>query len=122
MKLFKMFGTVLALGLPTFLWAASTGQTLLVHVPFAFMLAGQQFAPGEYRVQESDNGIVLVQGNGKAAATLSIPTGATKPGAAPGLRFVSSEEKEYLVGIQGEAARTLTIPPQLDRKLILSSH
>ncbi len=65
--------------------------------------------------------IVLVQGNGKAVATLGIPTGMSKPGMAPGLRFVSSENKEYLIGVQGEIGRTLTVRPRIDRKLILSS-
>ena len=122
MKTFSKFGAVLVLGLPTFFSAAAAGQTLLVHVPFTFMLAGQQFAPGDYRVEESDNGIVLVRGGGKAAATLSFPSGTAKPGTVPGLKFVSSENKEYLVGVGGEMERTLTVFPHLDRKLTISSH
>ncbi len=121
MKSLMLFGTVFALGLPALLPAASFSQTLLVHVPFAFMMAGQQFAPGDYRVEQSDNGLVLVHGEGKAAATLSFPAGIAKTGSTPGLKFVSSDNKEYLIGVEGETERTLTVSPQLDRKLILSS-
>jgi len=38
---------------------ASSSQALQVHVPFSFMLAGEEFAPGNYRVQQNDNGLIF---------------------------------------------------------------
>ncbi len=120
MKFFQTVGTVLALGLPSILSAASTGQTLLVHVPFAFVMAGKEFAPGDYRVEQSDNGIILLQGGGQAAVTLSIPASLGKPGATPGLQFTSSEAREYLVGVKGEVDRVIPLPSEAGRKLTIS--
>ncbi len=46
---------------------------LQVHVPFAFMVGTQQFAAGDYRVQQADSGVLFVQGEGKAVAAITLP-------------------------------------------------
>jgi regulator of RNase E activity RraA len=72
----KLFRTIFALSgfvLPSIVSASSSSQILQVHVPFSFVMAGQEFNPGDYRVQQNDNGIVFIQGNGKAAMALSAP-------------------------------------------------
>src|ERR1700728_480200 len=103
-KPMKLFNTLGAIGLLAFAAAspaATIADSMRVHVPFAFVVAGQQFAAGDYTVCQSDSGIVTVQGAGKAAMTLSYPAEAVR-GDAPGLRFTGSEQKRYLVGVQGE--------------------
>jgi hypothetical protein len=126
MKLFKTFGMtgVLALAgltLSSLAQAGTVTDSMRVHVPFAFVVAGQQFAAGDYTVQQTDSGIVWVRGGGKAALTLSFPA-ATVPGRAPGLRFAKSEEKAYLVGVQGqELGRSIPMHTYEQRKLTITS-
>ena len=119
----KLFNTLGAIGLLAFAAASSAApiaDSMRVHVPFAFVVAGQEFAPGDYTVRQSDSGIVSVQGAGKAAMTLSYPAEPVR-GDAPGLRFASSQEKRYLVGIQGEAlARSIPVHTDGQRKLAFS--
>ncbi|HEX3682968.1 MAG TPA: hypothetical protein VHU83_10540 [Bryobacteraceae bacterium] len=118
----KLFNTLGAIGLLAFTAAspaATIADSMRVHVPFAFVVAGQQFAAGDYTVCQSDSGIVTVQGAGKAAMTLSYPAQAVRRDA-PGLRFTGSEQR-YLVGIQGEAlARSIPVHTYRQRKLALS--
>jgi hypothetical protein len=100
MKLFQTLGVLLALGCAASAGAAETRDTLRVHVPFAFVVAGQEFAPGDYIVNETDSGVVSVQGRGKAAMVLTYPS-VPHYGVA-GLRFTKSGEKLYLVGVQSQ--------------------
>jgi hypothetical protein len=119
MKLFHTFG---AIGLLAFAVTspAAIADSMRVHVPFAFVVAGQEFAPGDYTVRQSDSGVVSVQGGGKAALTISYPAEAER-GAAPGLRFAGSEQKRYLVGVQGEElARSIPVHTYSQRKLTLT--
>jgi hypothetical protein len=99
MKLFQTFGVLLAVA---FAVSAETRDTLRVHVPFTFVVAGQEFSPGDYVVNETDSGVVSVQGGGKAAMVLTYPS-VTNYGVA-GLRFTKSGEKLYLVGVQSQTA------------------
>ena len=99
---------------------AAIADSMRVHVPFAFVVAGQEFAPGDYIVRQSESGIVSVQGAGKAALTISYPA-ATAPGKAPGLRFTKTEQKAYLVGVQGEElSRSIPVHTYGQRKLTLT--
>jgi hypothetical protein len=111
------------LALPSLVSAASSGQALQVHVPFAFVMAGQEFNPGDYRVQQNDNGIVFVQGNGKTAMALSSPCNLGKPGAPSSLQFTSDQQREYLVGVhvEGEPSRALPVRFEESRKLTFTS-
>jgi hypothetical protein len=125
MKLFRTICACGVLALSSLASAASSGQALQVHVPFAFVMAGQEFNPGDYRVQQTDTGIVFVQGNGKAAMALSSPSSLGKPGAPSSLQFASDQQKqkEYLVGVhvEGEPRRTLPVPFEESRKLTFTS-
>jgi hypothetical protein len=122
-KPMKLFHTLGAIGLLAFAAAsapAAIADSMRVHVPFAFVVAGQQFAPGDYTVTQSDTGIVSVQGAGHGAMALSFPAEPV-PGNAPGLRFTASSETRYLVGVQGEAlARFIPVPTSPQRKLTLT--
>ncbi|HTU43606.1 MAG TPA: hypothetical protein VMF91_00990 [Bryobacteraceae bacterium] len=118
----KRYNTLGAIGMLAFAAAshAAIADSMRVHVPFAFVVAGQEFAPGDYTVRQSDSGIVCVLGAGKAAMTISYPA-ESMAGDAPGLRFTKSEQKAYLVGIQGEAlARAIPVHTSGQRKLTLT--
>jgi hypothetical protein len=123
MKLFQAVSIIGSFAVAALLGAATPYSTLNVHIPFAFVAAGQEFAAGDYQVQHSDNGVVLIQGNGKAAATISIPGNLAKPGAPSGLQFTSDGRREHLVGVQveGEATRNLPYKTEESRKVSLSS-
>lgn len=110
-----------ALALPSLLPAASAGPMLQVYVPFAFMVGTQQFTAGNYRVQQTDNGVVFVQGEGKAAAALTVPSD-LKSTAATGLRFSGAEQHQLTsVQVQGESARTLATATDETRRVTLTS-
>lgn len=103
--------------------AATPNNSLYVHVPFEFVAAGQSFSPGDYHIQRGDNGLIIIQGNGKAAATISVPGASTKPGAPTGLTFSSDGQREHLVSVQveGEAIRSIISRKEESRKVVLSS-
>jgi hypothetical protein len=123
MKFLRKLCALGALALPSIVSAASPNQTLHVHVPFAFIVAGQEFAAGDYQVVQADNGVVLVQGNGKAAAAISTPSGLLRPGAPSGLRFSPSGQRQYLVGvqIQGESSRSIPTHGESLKKLAVAA-
>jgi hypothetical protein len=109
MKMFQTFAAVCAVAIPSLVLAAQPSQSMHVHVPFSFIVAGQEFAPGDYTVQASDNGVAMVQGAGHAAVALTVPTGGFNRGIAPALRFVKSQNRQYLVGIDGETTRDIPL-------------
>jgi hypothetical protein len=121
----KLFQTLLVIGsaVPALLSAASGYDSLYVHVPFQFVAGGQSFSPGDYRVSRADNGVIFIQGNGKAAAAISVPGALAKPGAPAGLKFSKNGEREHLVGVQVEGEATRTIVPRTEeaKKVVLSS-
>lgn len=123
MKLFRALLVTTVVAVPALLSAASTYDAVYVHVPFEFVAAGQRFSPGDYRIQSNDSGLILIQGSGKAAATLSIPGAIAKPGAPTALKFSSDGAREHLVGIQveGQATRTLSRPSEIKEKALLTS-
>jgi hypothetical protein len=123
MKLFQALFVLGSAAIPATLPAAPPYDTLSVHVPFEFIAAGQSFSPGDYRVQRSDNGVILIQGNGKAAATISIPGSVTKPGALTGLTFSSDGKREHLVSVQieGQAVRSILSGGEDGKKSVLAS-
>jgi hypothetical protein len=97
--------------------------TCRVNVPFSFVVAGQQFAARQYDIKETENGIITVQGQGKAAAVISTPSQIAKPGEASRLSFTSDQSREYLSGVsvEGEVSRAVPIPAVMERKLTLAS-
>lgn len=121
MRLFYPLAVVIALAFASSAPAAEAKDLLRAHVPFAFVVAGQDFAPGDYIIHQSDGGVVWVQGAGKAAVALSYPSGSASTGSVSGLRFMKSGQKEYLVGVQyRELSRSIPIPTSDQRKLILA--
>ena len=110
MKLFKLFGLAGAFATAALLPAASTGETMHVKVPFAFVVAGTQFAPGDYVISENEDGVILVQGGGKGAMALSTPAGPSKAGGGSNLKFASSARQLHLVAIEEDGLTTRTLP------------
>jgi hypothetical protein len=97
-------------------------QTLRVQIPFAFIAAGHEFAPGDYSVTESDNGVVVVRsGVGKSAALISRPASA-KLSSTSGLQFTKGEQHTYLSGVhvEGEPMRAIPVIVQGQRSLTIS--
>jgi hypothetical protein len=94
-----------------------------VKVPFSFTLAGQEFSAGQYKVDQSDNGLIIVQGEGRAVAVLSVPSDLAKPSDRSSLRFSKSESRAYLVGVQVEGEGTRSIPRTgyQERKMTVAS-
>ncbi|MBV9405213.1 MAG: hypothetical protein JO211_07700 [Acidobacteriaceae bacterium] len=102
MKTYSTLGVLLALAFAVVspLTASETRDLLKVHVPFAFFVAGQEFAPGDYVVHETNSGIVSIQGGGKGAMVLSYQSSPATPGSVAGLRFAKNGQKAYLIGVQ----------------------
>ena len=98
---------------------ACASETLRVNVPFPFILAGQEFSAGQYRVNQLDSGLIIVQGEGRAAAVLSIPSDPARRPDTSSLHFTTSDSREYLVGVQvqGEGARVIPRSGFQERKL-----
>ena len=61
--------------------SASAAERLRVNVPFSFVMAGLEFQPGQYTVDESNTGVLTVQGEGHGAAVLTIPAELSKASA-----------------------------------------
>lgn len=123
MKLFHALLVAGSVAVPGLVSAASPYNAIYVHVPFEFVAAGQSFSSGDYRIQSNNSGLILIQGNGKAAAAISVPGSIAKPGAPTGLKFSSDGGREHLVGIQveGEAMRTIPSHSEIGKKAILSA-
>jgi hypothetical protein len=101
---------------------ASAAERLRVNVPFSFVVAGLEFQPGQYTVDENNNGVITVIGGGRGAAVLSVPA-ESKAGTANSLRFVSVGHEYRLVGLQmeGEVSRALSTPTFQERKLSIAT-
>jgi hypothetical protein len=123
LRTFKTIALASALGIAGAALPAPASQVLRVKVPFSFVLAGQEFSAGQYKVDQSDNGLIIVQGEGRAVAVLSIPGDLTKPSDSSSLRFAKSESRAYLVGVQVEGEGTRAIPrvAYQERKLTVAS-
>jgi len=123
-KLLRGAGLVSALAAASFAGAAETAHYLRVNVPFAFVVAGQQFAAGEYDVRETDTGIITVQGAGGVAEVISTPLEAAKEGEHSRLRFTNTESGAHLVSVsvEGEGTRSVAVHSGQERKLALASH
>ena len=122
MKMFKTIGAFGVLALASIATAATTSHYLRVSVPFAFMVAGRHFDAGNYEVKESDNGVVLLQGAGKAASVLTIPDRPAGLVDTTALRFTTTGAGQELVGIELEGADSRAIPMRdLERKATTTS-
>jgi hypothetical protein len=123
LRTFKTIALASALGIAGAALPASASQVLRVKVPFSFVLAGQEFSAGQYRVDQSDNGLIIVQGEGRAAAVLSTPGDLAKRPDTSSLHFARSDSREYLVGVQveGEGVRAIPRIGSQERRLTVAS-
>jgi hypothetical protein len=111
----------LALG-TTVACAASSAESIHVNIPFAFVLAGKVFPAGEYTVQETDTGMILVQGSGLSAVALTVPASPMKEGSTPALHFTASNGHEYLVAVDSESMRRTVPMRSLETHALSVSH
>jgi hypothetical protein len=102
--------------------ASEMSHYLRVNVPFAFVAAGQQFSAGEYRVTETETGVITLQGEGKAASLISTPIASPKSGDTSALRFTNSNNQSYLTSVSVEGEGTRSVPAHLtaERKVTLA--
>ena len=101
---------------------ASAAERLRVNVPFSFVLAGLEFQPGQYTVDESNSGLLTVYGEGRGAMVVTIPA-EMKANAPTSLRFVTDGHEYHLIGVQmeGEAARAVNSPIYREHKLSIAT-
>lgn len=123
MKISKMIGVAGALALSALPSVASAADSMRVNVPFAFVVAGQQFAPGEYVITESGSGVILVQGAGKGAMVLSAPSAPPTAKGSSGLRFTNTAQQFHLTSVEQQGLETRSIPVHVmdQRTLTMSS-
>jgi hypothetical protein len=86
-------------------------------------VAGQEFAPGQYDVKETETGIITLQGQGKAVAVLSTPLTNLRTGKSPAIRFTNSNNKAYLTSVSMEGEGTRSVPAHLptEQKVMLAA-
>lgn len=103
--------------------SASAAERLRVTVPFSFVLAGLEFQAGQYTVDESNSGVLTVQGEGRGAVVITVPGEVSKSGAASSLRFVTDGHEYHLVGVQmdGDSSRAVSTPTLREHKLSIAS-
>jgi hypothetical protein len=112
-KVCKLLGLLGALALGTTLVsAADVADLVQVNIPFSFVLAGKAFPAGQYRIKETDAGLLLVQGEGGAGIALTVPAEKLKAAQGPALTFTANNGREYLVRVQG-AYTTRAVPVHL---------
>ena len=120
----KMFKTIRILGVLASAGAAYAADSHHIHanVPFAFVVAGQQFAPGAYNVTETSTGVLTVQGEGKAAVVISTPLDLSKPGDSSTLSFRNTNSRVYLSGvsIEGQGTRSVPVRVSAERNVALT--
>ena len=100
--------------------SASAAEHLKVNVPFSFVMAGLEFQPGQYTVDESNTGVLTVIGEGRGAAVLTIPAELSKAGSPAALRFVTDGHEYHLVGVQVEGSPSRAVDSQTYREHKLS--
>ena len=121
MKMFQTLSSISVLALAGLASGATTSHYLRVNVPFSFIAAGQQFSAGEYNVSETDSGVLMLQGAGKAAAIITSPEALPKAGQPSSLRFTTHSSGRYLSSVEVEGEGTRAVPATaLERKVSLS--
>jgi hypothetical protein len=118
----KMLNTLVAfavLALAGVAHAADNSTSFRIHVPFAFTVGTQHLEAGDYVVQESDSGLVLIIGCGTGAAAISIPSDNVKLGVPTGLVF--SNNHLVAVKVNGEGTRAIPWRETQERSIALSN-
>jgi hypothetical protein len=120
-KMFKTLGLLGVLASGSLIEASDYGHSLHVSVPFAFAVAGQQFSAGDYDVRETTNGVITVQGAGKAAMVIGTPGAPVRFGQPSTLRFANDVSRDLLsVTVEGEGVRMVPVHSITERKLALA--
>ena len=98
-------------------------RLLLIAFPFSFVLAGLEFQPGMYTVDESNNCVLTVIGRSGGAAVITLPAETSKASAPNSLRFVTDGHEYHLVGVQieGETSRAIDSPSYREHKLSMGT-
>jgi hypothetical protein len=117
LKTFGILGALLFGALSTSAFA--NDAYMRVKVPFAFVVAGQQFAPGEYVVKQNDAGVILVQGEGKGAMVISSPAAPATASHGSSLRFTNANLTT--VSQEGEGTRSIPVHAVEQRSVTMSS-
>jgi hypothetical protein len=117
-KIFQTCAAFAVLALACAAYAAGNGTSFRIHVPFAFTVGSQPLAAGDYLVQESDSGLVLIIGAGTGAAAISIPSDNVKLGVPTGLVF--SNNHLVAVKVNGEGTRAIPSHQPQERTIALS--
>jgi hypothetical protein len=119
-NIFKTVTIASALMISGAAFSASAGERLRVNVPFSFMVGNTQFAAGEYRIEQADNGILTVQGAKSSAMVLTTPSDVAKTGAT-GLYFTNSNSHAYLTTVQVEGTPARELASKTTVKLTMAS-
>jgi len=110
MKILKTVGLLGALALGALSPVVSAADYMHVEVPFAFVVAGQQFGAGEYVISQNESGLILVQGGGKGAMVISTPAAPASVSGGSTLRFTNSQEQLHLTTVTQEGVESRSIP------------
>ena len=123
MKLAKNIGVFGALALGTFSSAAFAADNMRVNVPFSFVVAGQQFAPGQYVISQNEAGVIRVQGEGKGALVISTPGSAARfeHGSSVSITNAQAQFNLTTVSQEGELARAIPVRAVEQRTVTMSS-
>jgi len=100
--------------------SASAAERLSVNVPFSFVLAGLEFQPGHYTIDESSSGLLTVTGEGRGAVVVTIPTELSKSNAVSSVRFVTDGHEYHLVAVQLDSENSRAVDSQVYREHKLS--
>jgi hypothetical protein len=119
-NIFKTVTIASALMISGAAFSASAGERLRVNVPFSFTVGNTQFAAGDYRIEQSDNGILTVQGAKSSAMVLTTPSDVAKLGTT-GLYFTNSNSHAYLTSVRVEGSPARSLPGNTTVKLTMAS-
>lgn len=102
--------------------SASAAERLVVNVPFSFVMGGLEFQPGYYTLDESNNGVLTVYGEGHGAMVITVPSELSKTGnAASSLHFIKDGHTYHLVGYQAEGTTGRAIDTPTEHKLLIGT-
>jgi hypothetical protein len=116
MQLALKRATLLAAGLVIITAATARAETVDVKVPFPFVVRGQQFAAGEYRLQrdEADSSVVAIRGEKGNTATVLVLTrpasGRDPAGDKPAITFKRYENQYWLADIWEPGGQGRAVP------------
>jgi hypothetical protein len=115
MKLFTLLTVSVFTALALAPVHAEDNNSLRIHVPFAFVVAGKALPPGDYTLQENnESGLVMVRGRGETGSVVLLTRSAdAKTSDEPGVRFVSIDGQRYLDQIELSDGTARAILPRL---------